>query len=229
MLAMTPLAGPLIILLVAGCAATGEQASPGAAATAKPPDAVVARERPVAPRPAETVVAKEEVVVAKPEARPAPPVAEPPAPPRNAGAGTPPAGTPPKAVASAEPARRKEPAPPVTPPAAKAAPPPPVAKPGPPPLDLAALEKRLRETSAIGVFTKLTLKNQVDELLGRFRAHYEGRVQTTLAQLRQPYDTLILKVLSLLQDSDPSLAKAIADSREAIWGILSDPVRFRSL
>jgi len=33
-------------------------------------------------------------------------------------------------------------------------------------------------------------------------------------------------VLSLLQDGDPSLAAAIVASREAIWGILSDPVKF---
>ena len=99
----------------------------------------------------------------------------------------------------------------------------------PPALDLAALEKRLKETSAIGVFTKLTLKNQVDDLLNRFRAYYGGRAKTTLAELRQPYDLLILKVLALLQDGDPSLARAVADSREAMWGILADPAKFKAL
>ena len=67
--------------------------------------------------------------------------------------------------------------------------------PRPPPLDLAALENRLKETNAIGVFTKLTLKNQVDALLDQFRAYYQGRAMTTLAALRQPYDQLLLKVL----------------------------------
>ena len=99
----------------------------------------------------------------------------------------------------------------------------------PPPLDLTSLEKRLRETDAIGVFTKLTLKNQVDDLLSQFRAYYEGRVKTRLADLRQPYDLLILKVLALLQDRDPSLANAILASREEIWGILSDRARFSTL
>jgi hypothetical protein len=47
--------------------------------------------------------------------------------------------------------------------------------------------------------------------------------------LRQPYDTLILKVLALLQDKDPALAKAIASSREAIWGILTDREKFLKL
>jgi hypothetical protein len=98
-----------------------------------------------------------------------------------------------------------------------------------PTLDLAALEKRLRETEAIGVFTKITLKNQVDDLLNKFRAYYQGQARTSLAELRQPYDMLLLKVLSLLQDSDPGLARAIVASREAIWGILADPQKFATL
>ena len=102
-------------------------------------------------------------------------------------------------------------------------------KPGAPPLDLTALETRLKETKAIGVFTKITLKNQVDDLLNQFRAHYQGRAQTTLVQLRQPYDRLLLKVLSLLQDGDPELARAIVTSRETIWSILADPAKFASL
>lgn len=100
-------------------------------------------------------------------------------------------------------------------------------QPAPPPaLDLASLEKRLKETDAIGIFTKLTLKNQIDELLEQFRAYYQGGIKTSLADLRQPYDLLILKVLTLLQDADPSLARAIGESREAIWDILSDSARF---
>lgn len=99
-------------------------------------------------------------------------------------------------------------------------------KPEPPPLDLASLETRLKETKAIGVMTKIALKNQVDDLLDQFRAFYQGRLKTTLAELRKSFDLLVLKVLSLLQDGDPSLASAIVASREAIWGILSDPVKF---
>jgi hypothetical protein len=102
-------------------------------------------------------------------------------------------------------------------------------KPGAPPLDLTTLETRLKETKAIGVFTKITLKNQVDDLLEQFRAYYQGRAKTSLAELRRPYDGLILKVLSLLQDGDPELARTIVSSREAIWGILADPAKFATL
>jgi len=107
--------------------------------------------------------------------------------------------------------------------------PPPVAKKLEPPLDVAALKARLRDTNAIGVFTKLALKNQVDDLLQQFRAHHQNGQKTSVASLRQPYDMLVLKVLALVQDSDPSLARTISGSREAIWGILADPEKFNSV
>jgi hypothetical protein len=98
----------------------------------------------------------------------------------------------------------------------------------PPPLNLASLEQRLRDTKAIGVFTKLSLKNQVDDLLSQFRAfHQEGA--GVLTELREKYNLLLLKVLSLLQASDPVLAQAVTASREAIWSLLADPAKFATL
>ena len=91
------------------------------------------------------------------------------------------------------------------------------------------METRLKETKAIGVLTKIALKNEIDDLLDQFRAFYQGRLKTTLAELRRPFDLLVLKVLSLLQDTDPALASAIVASREAIWGILSDPAKFAAI
>lgn len=117
------------------------------------------------------------------------------------------------------------PPPPAPAAAAKANPPPPAA----PALDLTSLEERLKDTRAIGVFTKLSLKNQVDDLLSQFRAFHNRKTAASLSELRQRYDLLLLKVLSLLQDGDPPLASAISGSREAIWGILSDPQKFAKL
>jgi hypothetical protein len=98
-----------------------------------------------------------------------------------------------------------------------------------PPLDLAGLEQRLRDTRAIGVFSKLSLKNQVDDLLSRFRLYHAGNGDVKLQDLRQNYDLLLLKVLSLLQDKDTSLAEAISTSREAIWRLLIDPKKFSTI
>ncbi len=91
------------------------------------------------------------------------------------------------------------------------------------------MEQRLRDTHAIGVFTKLSLKNQVDDLLAQFKAYHSGQSRVTLAQLRQKYELLLLKVVSVLQDADPPLATAISTSREAIWGLLTDPRRFAQI
>jgi hypothetical protein len=101
--------------------------------------------------------------------------------------------------------------------------------PASPTLDLGSLERRLKDTRAIGVFTKLSLKNQVDDLLGELRAFHSGATKTPQAELRQQYDTLIIKVLTLLQKGDPQLATAVASSREALWGILMDPKKFSQI
>jgi hypothetical protein len=97
------------------------------------------------------------------------------------------------------------------------------------PLDLKALENRLKETRALGVFTKLALKNQIDDLLAQLRTHHGGGSPKSLVPLRASYERLLVKVLGLLQDADPSLALAISDSREAIWGVLSNPAKFSSV
>ena len=212
------IAGLLSIVLMAGCAGVERApsrtgATQGGAAAVEP----VAR----AATPPQSDATQGGAVAVEPVVRPATPSTTGSTGNSVAMTDAPAARTPAKVAASPAPVEqiaKKESAAPV------------IAKPAsPPPLDLTSLEKRLRDTSAIGLFTKLTLKNQVDALLDQFRAHYQGRVKTTLAALRQPYDQLLLKLLSLLQDSDPSLAHAIATSREAIWGILSDPVKFSSL
>lgn len=96
----------------------------------------------------------------------------------------------------------------------------------PPTLDLNALKDRLRATKAIGVFTKISLKNKVDDFLDQFSAYYQGKLGVTMAELRQAYNLLMMKVLSLLQDNDQPLALEIVSSREAIWGLLANPTTF---
>jgi len=98
-----------------------------------------------------------------------------------------------------------------------------------PTLDLTALKDQLKSTKAIGLMTKLTLKNQVDDLLDGFRDHYAGKGKLTLPQLRQSYDMLMMKVLSLIQDKDQKLASDIVASREVIWSLLADPNKFAAL
>jgi hypothetical protein len=203
-----------VVWVAAGCAGIKQSIPPSAPAS---PPAVPATR--VAPAPAGTSVGP--VATAPAESAPTPPAAsQPPAPsvPSPAAAKAAAPEVKPAAKATAAPA-----------PPPKATPPAQTEKPRAPPLDLKALETQLKETKAIGVMTKLSLKNQVDDLLSQFRAFYQGKLKTTLAELRRPFDLLVLKLLSLLQDSDPPLAAAIVASREALWGILSDRAKFASL
>jgi hypothetical protein len=105
----------------------------------------------------------------------------------------------------------------------------PVASGPKPDLDFKSLEQRLRDTSAIGVFTKLSIKNQVDDLLKAFRGYHAGQVPPSLDQLHQRYDGLLLKVVSLVQDDDASLAASISASRGAIWERLANKESFQAI
>lgn len=230
----------LCYFVAAGCAGVkhkpaGEPVPAGAPAV---PAVSAPAPQPPLVRPSETVTAPGAAVASElPEARePAvPPSVVEPVPPAQRVAPTPRAAVPKAPVAAV-------PAPGVagtkSPPASASAPAPaqnvvskatqaPAASPpAAAPLDFASLGTRLRQTKAIGTLTKLSLKNQVDDLVDKFRAYHKRQGTATLPELRRSYDMLLLKVLSLLQDSDPSLARDIVQSRAAIWGILADPRKF---
>ncbi len=207
----TALAGALCIC---SCAGTGQTHAPASAAPASSPAAPGVPAVAPTPPPVAPLVPADQVQPAA--AAPATTAVEPAVKAKKPAAAAVSRSKPEVAAAAAPPASAV-PAP-VSAPAAAAA-----------PLDLAALKQRLRDTSAIGVFTKLALKNQVDDLLDKFRKFYGGQLKITLAQLRQSYELLVEKVLVLLQDSDPPLAKEIAASREAIWSLLADPQKFATL
>ncbi len=218
----------VVLVLSAGCV-RGTPETPQPAPTPPAPPPVEQAPAPEAPGP-------EEATAPKTKGEAAPPVTTAPTP-------TPPPTTKPTAKApvpnapgAAAAPVTKAPAPVTEKPAAKA----PVSKPAAfaaapskpaagKTLDLDALIARLKETKAIGVFTKLSLKNKVDDLLDEFRAHHSGKPEPTVAELRQSYDLLMMKVLSLLQDDDQQLASQIASSRETIWGLLADPKKFAAL
>ncbi|MBX3649858.1 MAG: hypothetical protein KF771_00625 [Burkholderiales bacterium] len=218
-----------LLLQLAGCAMVRDAQS--TEAVTEP--AAVAAERQAAetaePAPASLPAAAPDPAVAAPAPQPAiapSPTAEKPA-----------AAAP--AAVMAKPAPVAPEKPPAKPPAKTAAPAPQqktAAQPQPaapppqtvPAMALATLEQRLKDTNAIGLFTKIALKNQVDDLVNRVRAHHEGN-GTTLSQLRQAYDQLLARVHGLLKDGDPALAGSIMASREAIWQVLTDPVKFAKL
>ena len=93
-------------------------------------------------------------------------------------------------------------------------------------LDFSSLVTRLRKTKAIGLRTKVAVKNESDELLEQFRAYHMQHGVVKLGDLRSSYDSLFQKLHSLLEDADPPLARDIDRSRAAIWELLADPRKF---
>jgi outer membrane biosynthesis protein TonB len=220
-----------IALLAAGCVSAPRPAPVVAESRIEPPAPVEKAKEPVSPQPEPIAPPVAQAPAPPPPAAPAPapspPSAEKPAAvaaPLHAAPKPPPAAAAPKPAPKAIPAPVPPKAPPPTP-AAKA----PAAQPAAAaPLDLKTLEERLKETEAIGLMTKLSLKNQVDDLVDEFRAYYAGRSKASLGELRRPYEMLLMKVLTLLQDRDPPLARAVNASRDQIWSILSDREKFFS-
>jgi hypothetical protein len=214
-----------IALATAGCAHLHKGAPASTAAIAATPAAPAVPGAPT-PAAAATPVAAAAASPAAPVTAVAPvPIVAPAPPPAAPGAGV--RASSPSATQPSRPVASVAAAAPVAPPkpaAAAATRSTPVAPPAAAPtLDLTALEQRLRETRSIGVFTKLSLKNQVDDLLDQARAYYRAQGKPPPTALRQRYEGLLMRVITLLQDGDPPLAAAIATSREAIWGILADP------
>lgn len=209
-------------------------ASDSRSPSSRPTDLTANQEARPAPAPVKEPLARDAATPRPPEIAPQPvepvkpstpaPAAKPPA----TSSAPPPGRTAAGGLATKErPATGAEPQPRSTPPSDVVPPQP--ATPAAATLDLRSLEQRLRDTTAIGVFTKLSLKNQVDDLLREFREFHKSHDQTMLATLRQSFDLLLLKVLSLLQDSDPGLARDISSSRDELWSILTDPEKFKNV
>ena len=98
-----------------------------------------------------------------------------------------------------------------------------------PTLSISNLVARIRETGAIGFLTKLVLKNQIDDLLGKFREFHEGVGNTELAVLKDHFNLLLMKVITILQNDDPKLFQDIVSAREILWTNLADPDKFARL
>lgn len=93
-------------------------------------------------------------------------------------------------------------------------------------LDYPALAKTLRHSSALGLFTKLSLKRQASELFRRARAYHAGRDDVTLGELRARFNRMFDTILNKVRKRDYRLHAKIAASLDSLWETLADPVLF---
>ncbi|MFT5768369.1 MAG: hypothetical protein ACI9H8_000326 [Lysobacterales bacterium] len=98
-----------------------------------------------------------------------------------------------------------------------------------PTLDMETLETGLRKTKAIGLFTKLELKSQVEDLLDELEDYHNAKSTYSLVQLEEHFNLLVMKLMILLQDDDPQLHRQIVQARPALWTTLADPTQFTTI
>lgn len=85
------------------------------------------------------------------------------------------------------------------------------------------LAQRLRQTSSIGFFTKLKLKGEIEGLVKEVEDHSAGKSNAKLTQLHERFQLLFHKIVTLVQDKDPRLAKDLTNARQSLWEWVSDP------
>lgn len=83
--------------------------------------------------------------------------------------------------------------------------------------NLDMLIARLKETDALGVFTKLALKGDVEEIIEMAHEYKSLTALTELQSVREQFDGLVLKTITLLNDKDPDLAADMYQARDLVW------------
>lgn len=96
-------------------------------------------------------------------------------------------------------------------------------------LDLEQLENGIRKTKAVGMMTKLKLKGEINDLLDEVETYHGGSSPFALEQVREHFDLLYMKVVSLIQDKDPDLHLQLCASWDLMWDSLQDPLQFKAL
>ena len=83
--------------------------------------------------------------------------------------------------------------------------------------NLDTLITKLKETKALGVFTKLALKGDMEEIIAMANGYQRVAAFSELQSVRELFDGLVLKTITLLNDKDPNLAADMYQARDLVW------------
>jgi len=79
------------------------------------------------------------------------------------------------------------------------------------------LKERLKDTDAIGFFTKLAIRNDIVDLMGKIKQYRKkSMLKAKMKEIRASFDGLLLKIIALLEE-DPNLSRDLYVGRESIW------------
>jgi len=84
-------------------------------------------------------------------------------------------------------------------------------------VDYKELEERLKNTDAIGFFTKLAIRNDIIDLVDKIKQYRKkSMLKAKMKEIRARFDGLLLKIIALLEE-DPDLSRDLYVGRESIW------------
>lgn len=84
-------------------------------------------------------------------------------------------------------------------------------------IDIEVLTTRLKKTKAIGLFTKLAIRNDVTDLMDDVKRYRKkSMLDSKIEEVRESFEGLLMKIIALLDD-DPELSRDMYVGRESIW------------
>ncbi|MDQ6995876.1 MAG: hypothetical protein Q9M82_00265 [Mariprofundus sp.] len=84
-------------------------------------------------------------------------------------------------------------------------------------VDFNILKERLKNTDAIGFFTKLAIRNDIVDLMDKIKKYRKkAKLKVKMNEIRSSFDGLLLKIIALLE-GDPNLSRDLYVGRESIW------------
>lgn len=89
-----------------------------------------------------------------------------------------------------------------------------------------ALLQRFKDTNAVGVFTKLSIKNNITRLNQSFGHYHQGKRPPAIVDLRERYDLMVQEIMVLVQNKDPELAQDLFAARQMLWSWLAEPDKY---
>jgi hypothetical protein len=88
------------------------------------------------------------------------------------------------------------------------------------------LLQRFSDSKAVGVFTKLSIKNNITHLNQSFGTYHQGKRPPTIEELRESYDLMVQEIMVLIQNKDPVLARDLYETRLLLWSYLVEPDKY---
>lgn len=95
--------------------------------------------------------------------------------------------------------------------------------------DFGALETKIRNTDAIDLFSKISLKYEISSLIDEMARSHETKNAAGFTKQRERFEKLVDRTVIMLRKGDISFAKEVEDSREALWQILNSPEKLLAI